>query len=128
MRNQRRPIKGARGWTASSDGRVRKWERLAPVQKGLGGYLVIVIDGEEHFLDTVICRVFHGEPQYHLSGMMVIHANGDLLDCSAQNLSWKVDRDWYLQHYILPLMRPDFIPRRRLHLRTRRDRRPNDEY
>jgi hypothetical protein len=131
MRNRRRPINGAVGWTASSDGRVRRWGRVEPIKQGLGGHLVVVINGEEHYLDTVICRVFNGEPPYHLSvpGMCVKHANGDILDCSASNLSWNVDPDWYRQHYIAPLMRPDFIPRRRLHLRTtRRDRRPNDEY
>lgn len=129
MRNQRRPICGARGWTASSDGRVRKWGRVEPIKRGLGGFPVIVINGEEHYLDTVICRVFHGEPPYHLSlpGICVKHGNGDHLDCSAQNLSWMVDPHWRIDYEIRPLMRPDFIPRRRLHLRTRRDRRPSEE-
>jgi hypothetical protein len=44
--------------------------------------------------------------------MTVSHLDGNLWNCAAENLAWRVDPEWLTVHTTVPLMRPSHLPRR----------------
>lgn len=91
----------------------------------MAGLPTIVIEGKFRLLDEVVCRAFHGSPPYadkglkvprgsELHGVTVTHKDGDMLNCAAANVAWRIDPQWLVEHYWRPLMRPDHLPTKRL--------------
>jgi hypothetical protein len=112
-RCERRPIIGASpGYQISADGTARKWNRLIPVTKELGKLPTISVDGHYLLLDEVVCHAFHGRPPHDIRGMTVTHFDGNVWNCAASNVAWRVDLDWLTSNTYLPLMRPSHLPRR----------------
>lgn len=103
------------GYEISADGTPRKWNRRMEISKGPGGLPTIEVDGLERLLDEVVAYAFQGRPERHISGMTVVHVDGDGWNCAASNLAWRVDPDWETrqwQRWHTKLMRPDFLPHR----------------
>jgi hypothetical protein len=115
-RNERRPITGAScGYQISADGTPRKWNRRLPITKDLGGLPTVTIDGVDRLLDEIVCLAFHGHPPFNIRGMTVDHFDGNMWNCAADNVAWRVDPEWLIKHEIhkiVALLRPS-------HLRTR---------
>jgi hypothetical protein len=44
--------------------------------------------------------------------MTVTHFDGNMWNCAADNLAWRVDPEWLTKHKTLPLMRPSNLKRR----------------
>jgi hypothetical protein len=122
-RYERRAVAGAPNYyTVSADGTVRKYDRrLTPTKtiaglpsidlgKNYTGHL-LPVEGE-HLLDEIVALAFHGRPDCPFMAATVIHDDGDVFNCHADNLTWAVCSDW-LHTGIVALMRPDHIPPRR---------------
>jgi hypothetical protein len=111
-RYERRLIEGAPGYQISADGTPRRYNRPLPITKDLGGLPTVNIGGIDRLLDEIVCYAFHGPPPYDIRGMTVSHFDGDMLNCAAGNLAWRVDPEWLTKHLTLPLMRPSNLKRR----------------
>jgi hypothetical protein len=92
-----------------------------PITKSLGDLPTIEVDGIERLLDEIVCWAFHGQPPRGIRACTVLHADRNKWNCAATNLSWHVDADWLARHkqkVTLTLMRPDFLPSRRVPIST----------
>jgi hypothetical protein len=105
---ERRPIVGApRGWTISADGTPRKWGRTVLILKDFGGLPTIDVGGVKRLVDEVVAETFLGAP--HSRHTVIMHFNGDDLDCSVTNIAWKrsEERDRSrTEAYVKWLMKP----------------------
>jgi hypothetical protein len=111
-RHERRTIDGVPGYQISADGIARKWNRRLTITKDLGGFPTVNIGGIDRLLDEIVCFAFHGRPPYDIRGMTVTHFDGNLWNCAASNIAWRVDPEWLTKHKTLPLMRPSNLRRR----------------
>lgn len=101
-----RPIPGAPGYEAGSDGSIRSVERMIVKADGRGGsylsrmkarllkpwiagygyrYVQLGADGPKGAVHRFVCLAFHGMPQ---AGQEVAHLDGDCLNNAAENLAW----------------------------------------
>jgi hypothetical protein len=102
-RSERRQIEGASGHTISADGIPRRWSRLIEITKDVAGLPTITLDSHAYLrpidtcyylLDEIVCYEFNGRPSTPLAAVTVTHFDGDMLNCRADNLAWRVDPEW----------------------------------
>ncbi|MBX8687173.1 hypothetical protein GO011_06985 [Mycobacterium sp. 20091114027_K0903767] len=143
QRAERRDVRGAPGWQVNANGefflhrkRRETGGKLAPTIDLGADYVGLIpvayghaeritdANGEsrvivhrERFVDEIVCWTFHGPPPSSISGMCVVHLDGDGSNCSAANLRWYLDPEHEAlqeENRIRRLMRPDHLPLRML--------------